>query len=251
MWGFALKGTTPVPAAGKITYIKPSSSGEAKIMTAGNYYDDRSKQEIVRKLAPFNLTLADEELDAPPDYIIEALEDTRFNSGAALDKFIDDLLEGKDPQTFETIIRGVKAQKFLLAKATGVAVDIPVEEQAKLSATAFSGLPIETVGDDGEDWRPGIKVSAGQTVGYGGKNYSCVQSHVTQGDWSPDAVPALWALMVPKAGETEIAEWTRPTGAHDAYNIGDRVLFEGLEYKSATDGNAFSPAEYPAGWSIE
>jgi hypothetical protein len=166
----------------------------------------------------------------------------------ALDKFIDDLLEGKDPQTFETIIRGVRAQKFLLAKATGVSMDIPVEEQAKLSAAAFSGLPIETVGDDGEDWRPGIKVSAGQTVIYGGKNYNCVQSHVTQGDWAPDAVPALWALVNAESGETAIEEWARPTGAHDAYNIGDRVLFEGAEYESLIDGNSHSPAEYPEGW---
>jgi hypothetical protein len=38
------------------------------------------------------------------------------------------------------------------------------------------------------------------------------------------------------------------SGTHDAYNIGDRALFEGAEYESLIDGNSHSPAEYPEGW---
>ena len=38
--------------------------------------------------------------------------------------------------------------------------------------------------------------------------------------------------------------------AHDAYNTGDRVRFEGAIYESLIDGNVWSPADYPAGWKL-
>lgn len=37
---------------------------------------------------------------------------------------------------------------------------------------------------------------------------------------------------------------------HDAYNIGDRVAFEGSNYESVINGNVWSPAEHPAGWTL-
>jgi hypothetical protein len=63
--------------------------------------------------------------------------------------------------------------------------------------------------------------------------------------------PALWSLAAPETvGGTGTKEWARPEGAHDAYSIGDKIMFEGAEYESATNGNVFSPAEYPAGWTL-
>lgn len=46
------------------------------------------------------------------------------------------------------------------------------------------------------------------------------------------------------------ADWIQPTGAHDAYNTGDRVTFEGQVYESVIDANTWSPAAYPAGWQL-
>jgi hypothetical protein len=48
----------------------------------------------------------------------------------------------------------------------------------------------------------------------------------------------------------EIDDWVQPAGAHDAYNTGDRVRFEGAIYESLIDGNVWSPADYPAGWKL-
>ena len=46
-------------------------------------------------------------------------------------------------------------------------------------------------------------------------------------------------------------EWVRPSGTHDAYKQGDRVLFEGHVYESIHDGaNTWSPTEYPAAWRL-
>lgn len=44
------------------------------------------------------------------------------------------------------------------------------------------------------------------------------------------------------------SDWAQPTGAHDAYNKGDIVNYNGTLYESLIDGNTYSPEAYPAGW---
>ena len=51
----------------------------------------------------------------------------------------------------------------------------------------------------------------------------------------------------PDTGDT-YPEWVQPTGAHDAYNTGDRVTYNGKVYESTMDGNVWSPSAYPQGW---
>ena len=53
-----------------------------------------------------------------------------------------------------------------------------------------------------------------------------------------------------RPGNPGYDEWKQPTGAHDAYKKGDRVLFNGSVYESLIDGNAYSPTAYPAGWKL-
>ena len=43
-------------------------------------------------------------------------------------------------------------------------------------------------------------------------------------------------------------EWTQPNGAHDSFNTGDRVMFNGKLVESTIDGNVWSPEVYPQGW---
>ena len=76
--------------------------------------------------------------------------------------------------------------------------------------------------------------------------YRVVQAHTSQADWTPDATPALYTPI----GLTEegYPVWSQPTGAQDAYNIGDIVDYNGTLYKSLIDGNVWSPEAYPAGW---
>lgn len=82
--------------------------------------------------------------------------------------------------------------------------------------------------------------------------YRCVQSHTSQSDWTPDKVPALWVAI--GLAPDDVPIWSRPTGAHDAYNIGDRVHYPDANspvYVSLINGNVYSPEEYPAGWEEE
>ena len=79
---------------------------------------------------------------------------------------------------------------------------------------------------------------------YNGVLYRVVQAHTSQADWTPDITPALFVVV----SLDEWPEFVQPTGAHDAYNKGDKVTFEGKHYISLIDGNVYSPAAYPAGW---
>ena len=78
--------------------------------------------------------------------------------------------------------------------------------------------------------------------------YRVVQAHTSQADWTPDTTPALYTPIGLDDSGYDI--WSKPTGAHDAYNIGDIVNYNGTLYKSKIHGNVWSPDEYPAGWEL-
>lgn len=78
--------------------------------------------------------------------------------------------------------------------------------------------------------------------------YRVVQDHTSQEDWLPSENLALYEPI----GLTNEGYplWSKPSGAHDAYNIGDIVDYNGMLYKSLIDGNVYSPEEYPNGWEV-
>ena len=76
--------------------------------------------------------------------------------------------------------------------------------------------------------------------------YRVVQDHIAQADWVPAETPSLYTPI--GLDEEGYPIWSRPTGAHDAYNEGDIVDYNGILYKSLINGNTYSPDEYPAGW---
>lgn len=97
----------------------------------------------------------------------------------------------------------------------------------------------------------GVGLKVGDIVRYQDKLYEVIQSHTTQGDWTPDKVPALFKIFEVKKdtqGNEVVAEFKHPTGAHDTYKKGDKVQFKGAIYESLIDNNAYSPAEYAQGW---
>ena len=93
-------------------------------------------------------------------------------------------------------------------------------------------------------WGIGAAYAVNDRIRYGACLYKCVQAHTSQADWTPDATPALWV----KVSVEEWPEWVQPTGAHDAYNTGDKVTYNGKRYISLIDANVYSPDAYPAGW---
>lgn len=93
-------------------------------------------------------------------------------------------------------------------------------------------------------WITGKAYAAGDRVQHGGTLYKCVQAHTSQADWTPDATPALWVVV----SIEEYPEWVQPTGAHDAYNKGDKVSYNGKRYVSTADANVYAPDVY--GWEV-
>lgn len=85
----------------------------------------------------------------------------------------------------------------------------------------------------------------GDVFNYEGKLYKVIQEHTSLESWIPSELPAIYLNLLP---ENVIPEWVQPTGSHDAYNIGDQVIFEGKVYASLIDGNTYSPSNYPQGW---
>lgn len=51
--------------------------------------------------------------------------------------------------------------------------------------------------------------------------------------------------------EEEYPAWVQPTGAHDAYNTGDKMTYtDGKKYICKMDGCVWGPDVYPQGWEL-
>lgn len=97
-------------------------------------------------------------------------------------------------------------------------------------------------------WAADTAYEQGIRVQYGGKLYRCEQAHTSQSDWIPPDTPALWT-GVAKPGEIPV--WRQPTGAQDAYRIGDKVHYPTKDdpvYVSTIDYNTYAPDVY--GWEL-
>ena len=92
------------------------------------------------------------------------------------------------------------------------------------------------------EWAVGVAYAVGDRRQFDGLLYKCVQAHTSQADWTPPAVPALWV----RTSSEEFPEWVQPTGAHDAYNTGDKVSHNGKHWVSTMDANVYEPGVY--GW---
>ena len=105
-----------------------------------------------------------------------------------------------------------------------------------------------------DEWVSGKSYAKGEFVKYGENSvgdsqlYKVVQAHTSQDDWTPNVATSLFIPI--GLNNDGYPVWSRPTGAHDAYNEGDIVDYNGTIYKSVINGNVYSPDEYPQGWEI-
>lgn len=94
-------------------------------------------------------------------------------------------------------------------------------------------------------WRINKYYEADEVFSKDGLLFRVIQAHTSQADWLPETTTSLYtAYRVPG----EITEWTQPTGAHDAYQTGEKVSYNGKTYESLIDNNIWSPDAHPAGW---
>lgn len=112
-------------------------------------------------------------------------------------------------------------------------------------------LEVATVYDP---WKVGKDYAVGEFLTYGTNSvgdpqlYKVAQTHTAQADWTPDAVPALYVAI--GLDDSGYPVWSQPTGAHDAYNIGDIVNYDGILYISNINGNDTVPGTDDRWWTV-
>lgn len=116
------------------------------------------------------------------------------------------------------------------------------EEQALEVATVFPAYEV------GKSYAVGERFTYGTNSVGDPQLYKVAQAHTSAAEWTPDATPALYTPI--GLDDDGYPIWAQPTGAHDAYNAGDIVDYNGNLYKSVIDGNVYSPEEYPQGWEL-
>lgn len=100
-------------------------------------------------------------------------------------------------------------------------------------------------GDNYLQWAVGEIVYPGQIRRYNGNLYECIQQHLTIVGQTPDLLPAIWNSY----SDEECPQWVQPTGAQDAYNVGDCVKHKGQEWISTTPANVWEPGIF--GWELK
>ena len=103
-------------------------------------------------------------------------------------------------------------------------------------------------------WEIGKTYQVGEYLTYGQNGvgdpqlYKVNIAHKSQSDRPPGTTPNLFSPI--GLDDSGYPVWSQPTGAHDAYNTGDIVNYNGTLYKSTIDGNVWSPESYPDGWEL-
>ncbi len=119
------------------------------------------------------------------------------------------------------------------------------------SLTDEKAMEVATIYDP---WKVGKAYSLGEFFTYGENAvgdpqlYKVAQEHTAQADRIPDATPALYVAI--GLDEQGYPVWSQPTGAHDAYNNGDIVDYNGTLYQSQIDGNDTIPGTDDRWWAV-
>lgn len=129
-----------------------------------------------------------------------------------------------------------KAQSMVLREQIAGKLDtLPDEEKGELAYlySAWSG--------DGVDY------VTGDIVRRDAMPYRVLQDHTSQPDWTPETAVSLFTPLRVVSGPTP-DPWVQPTGAHNAYSTGDRVVHDNPNdgsaswvYESAIDANTTEP----------
>ena len=136
---------------------------------------------------------------------------------------------------------------------------VVLAEQMRRTMQMFAGtltdeqaMEVATVYDS---WKIGKNYTKGEIFSYGVNSvgdpqlYRVNQAHISQADWLPDAEEALYTPI--GLDESGYPVWAQPSGAHDAYNTGDIVNYNGTLYESLIDGNCTIPGTDERYWKVK
>ena len=85
----------------------------------------------------------------------------------------------------------------------------------------------------------GVQYQKDTRVRYNEVLYKVLQAHTSQQGWTPIAAPSLFAkVLIPQPDI--IPEWQQPDSTN-AYQIGDRVQYNGKIWESTINNNVWAP----------
>lgn len=99
------------------------------------------------------------------------------------------------------------------------------------------------------EWQPGVH-EFNEVVLYGGQPLRCAQGHNSTDNpgQTPDAAPALWAPYH-ATDRAHALPWITPTGAHDAYNLDEWMVWtDGEAYQCTRNATVHGPDVLPEAW---
>lgn len=83
-------------------------------------------------------------------------------------------------------------------------------------------------------------------------SYASLQEQInntnTRIDKLEEKIAKLEETEEPTEPEEEYPEFVQPTGAHNAYKIGDKITYKGKKYICKLENCVWDPDTYPAGW---
>lgn len=127
-----------------------------------------------------------------------------------------------------------------LRRALQMFVDTLTDEKAMEVATVLPAYQVGKAYAIGDRFTYGVNGVGDPQI------YRVVQAHTSAEEWKPSETASLYSpIGIAPSGYDE---WAPPTGAHDAYNVGDIVDYGGTLYISTMDGNVYAPTVY--GWEV-
>jgi len=120
-----------------------------------------------------------------------------------------------------------------------------ITTKSAILGESLSGKELASIASLYPKWKAGLSVVVDDIYRFQNTLYKVVQAHTTQADWTPPTVPALFT---PVAAAGVVPEWVQPTGAQDAYAVGDQVTHDNPNdggnvwlYKSKIEANTTEP----------
>lgn len=133
------------------------------------------------------------------------------------------------PQTEPSYDEMLSAVKTMLSSSIEDLTDEEALEIAALYPTWISKM--------------GKEVAVGERLWYNEKLWKVIQAHTVQESWTPDTAVSLFV----EVSIEEWPAWKQPTGAQDAYRLGDKVSHNDKHWTSDIDYNTYTPGVY--GWT--
>ena len=165
-----------------------------------------------------------------------------------LDFTAQEIIDYDTQQIQNTInIQQSKKQEIVQAKITEQ-IEVEMNDVAKTNTEVITDIDFY---DLWESYEIGYKFEPPKIVNtLSGQLYRTIGINNKQEDWHPSVAVSLF---VPIVAPGTIGDWVQPTGAQDAYQIGDQVHFPAGDpaiYESLINANTWSPTAYPAGWVL-